>query len=791
MEREVSEVDRKLILKKTYLDRIYYHLTRNPIGQDELYTLVRKFFGEYLKLDYEFTYEELSQELNKIFIRPKVKEHIDEFLVRLSESEYLEESSLDTNSINMFLKELDEIIRNMIFEDKSAQAEESLIQKVLKMKGKESHGALDVASVSALIEELNFHISNGSMETAKTYYVNLMKAYDALGRNDKKKLHDAMNESYERLQTLIKNPHPQKPVKREDLSSALKYAKDLIDETTFYINASNLASAKASYSETLKAYESLNPDDRKLLHSDVNELYMQLQGMSSRPEKIDAQVRLLSKTIDEEHNEEPIQSIPVKSVVKPIIKSEVLAEIKKRMESEIPIGVIAQSVVKDISAEKQTGIAGIDIIQESTPEFKNVEGNMMFQPSVSAAGTANTAGSGTSSVANTKGMLDKVDNILGKVDNNIAGTSPNVSLTSSVSTDKGMDGKKIENSVNSAFSLKTESSQPAINPDNNNMLFTVGAPVIESAIKLSDKSSDTSSDKSDKLFDKSSDKLFDKSSDKSSDYTDTARKSGVSPPEKILSQEKAITPDKLVSGVNILEDNKSIKDRDIKNVKKSDKALVKDNVDYDNNISHNINAPSDVHDGAKDIIKIEAERVSQATADKLERLLNKITADILLEKFEAAKESYKDALIIYRKMDDTQKSKCYTKFYSTFKKLDEVLHQKSLRELLDNHMSGIRTSKRVITTDVTSPEPTHEESLKASKTSMLSTSMNIDEHVTRVNELIDESHFSINNRHPDLAMLKYFKALEIYRALPVEDKKRVYPGLRELFEKLSPAKVTR
>ena len=89
MDREVSEVDRKLFLKKTYLDKIDYFITRNPINQDELYSLIRKFFGEYLKLDYEFTYEELSQELNKVFIKPNIKEHIDDFLIRLSETEYL------------------------------------------------------------------------------------------------------------------------------------------------------------------------------------------------------------------------------------------------------------------------------------------------------------------------------------------------------------------------------------------------------------------------------------------------------------------------------------------------------------------------------------------------------------------------------------------------------------------------------------------------------------------------------------------------------------------------------
>ena len=152
MEREVSEVDRKLLLKKNYLDKIRYYLTRNPISQDELYFLVRKFFTEYLKLDYEFTYEELSQELNKVFIKPKVKEHIDMFLIRLSESEYLEETVLGTADINNYLRELDDIIRNMIFDDQPV-AEESpgIIQKVLKRKPESMHREMQQKSFTILI----------------------------------------------------------------------------------------------------------------------------------------------------------------------------------------------------------------------------------------------------------------------------------------------------------------------------------------------------------------------------------------------------------------------------------------------------------------------------------------------------------------------------------------------------------------------------------------------------------------------------------------------------------------
>ncbi|HEY9705541.1 MAG TPA: hypothetical protein V6C58_24095, partial [Allocoleopsis sp.] len=197
MEREVSELDRKLILKRNYLDKIYYYLNKDPIGQDELYIFVRKFFGEYLKLDYEFTYEELSQELNKAFIKPKAKERIDNFLLRLSESEYLEESSLGTVEINYYLTELNDIIKEIIYEEHSIIPESSIIKKVLNINGSEEN----ISEINSMIDEAIFHINKGNIDGAKKTYENIMKNYDALSKSDKKKIVDKVTDIYEKIQS--------------------------------------------------------------------------------------------------------------------------------------------------------------------------------------------------------------------------------------------------------------------------------------------------------------------------------------------------------------------------------------------------------------------------------------------------------------------------------------------------------------------------------------------------------------------------------------------------------------
>jgi len=179
--------------------------------------------------------------------------------------------------------------------------------------------------------------------------------------------------------------------------------------------------------------------------------------------------------------------------------------------------------------------------------------------------------------------------------------------------------------------------------------------------------------------------------------------------------------------------------------------------------------------------------------DKLNNLLKRIDDDIIMDRFDKAKETYKEALLIYRPMRDSEKSKCYERFYATFKKLDDSLHQKSLHDILDKHLSESIQSHRPLTLkkpDVSgaAAESYISESSKIINTTTLPLILANDLETTRVYELIEESYFNIDNSHSDLAMLKYFKALEFYHKLSISDKKKLYSDLYGLFKRLSIAK---
>jgi hypothetical protein len=130
MEKEVSDADRRALVKKKYLDKISYFLSRPAIDPEDLFVLVRGFFVEFLKLEYEFTYEELTIELNRIFIKPDDKKYVDKFLLDLSECEYLIESDLTVDEVKDFLQRMQKVILILVNEELIIAKKHSLFEKL-------------------------------------------------------------------------------------------------------------------------------------------------------------------------------------------------------------------------------------------------------------------------------------------------------------------------------------------------------------------------------------------------------------------------------------------------------------------------------------------------------------------------------------------------------------------------------------------------------------------------------------------------------------------------------------
>lgn len=133
MEKEVSEAERRLVIKRTYSEKINL-LIKQDISEKELYSIIRHFFSDFLKLEYEFTYEELSQELNKVFIKQALKQRIDKMLDELSWFEYMPDHDLSLVEKKKLLNDFNEMVDQLILDFEEKPGKSSFFDKLFGKK---------------------------------------------------------------------------------------------------------------------------------------------------------------------------------------------------------------------------------------------------------------------------------------------------------------------------------------------------------------------------------------------------------------------------------------------------------------------------------------------------------------------------------------------------------------------------------------------------------------------------------------------------------------------------------
>lgn len=169
MEKEVPEIERKRLVKKRYIEEIDYKLNKPSIEYQDAYSLVRGFFSELLKLDYEFTYEELSEELNKIFLKSSLKKDIDDFLYDLSESEYSFEKSPDQSQGKEMLTRLKTLIISVINEEEIEEHKPSFFERLF---GQAKPAQKTPEEKAVIKEEIPINTDMNVAETIETKTLN-------------------------------------------------------------------------------------------------------------------------------------------------------------------------------------------------------------------------------------------------------------------------------------------------------------------------------------------------------------------------------------------------------------------------------------------------------------------------------------------------------------------------------------------------------------------------------------------------------------------------------------------
>jgi hypothetical protein len=116
VDKVISPKD-KLISKKILLESIIkkadYYSAKNSVTDVDLYYIVKDFFKEFLDLKYEFSFDELVTELDKIYMEAAQRETVSNFILKIKLIEY-DDRSFDELEIKSFIKEFSDIAKMLI-----------------------------------------------------------------------------------------------------------------------------------------------------------------------------------------------------------------------------------------------------------------------------------------------------------------------------------------------------------------------------------------------------------------------------------------------------------------------------------------------------------------------------------------------------------------------------------------------------------------------------------------------------------------------------------------------------
>ena len=131
--------------------------SRGHVNEKEIYALSKEFFGELLKLDYEFTHEELIDELKKTYLEKKDLDQTVAFIRKIGVMEFTS-NEYSQDELKTMLEELKTILNRLVHEEKKlswlARLKQSLFGKKKKTEEEKTQSIGKEAVLAGLLEQL-------------------------------------------------------------------------------------------------------------------------------------------------------------------------------------------------------------------------------------------------------------------------------------------------------------------------------------------------------------------------------------------------------------------------------------------------------------------------------------------------------------------------------------------------------------------------------------------------------------------------------------------------------------
>lgn len=185
MVEEVKKARDLKSLKNKVDQQIKYLYSKVTLTPEEIYTITKNFFGKLLDINYEFSHEELIEELNKTYIDIELKKYISKFIEGIGKIEYNSTIVFSTQELKVLLEQFQQIVDKLAIEESKQNT-----------KGFSLFSQEEQKNLGELIEQIKLETK---LERAKEIYQEALAVYNEMSESDQQFYYDRLEESYKHL----------------------------------------------------------------------------------------------------------------------------------------------------------------------------------------------------------------------------------------------------------------------------------------------------------------------------------------------------------------------------------------------------------------------------------------------------------------------------------------------------------------------------------------------------------------------------------------------------------------
>lgn len=188
--------DENLKLHKQIHYKILHAKTKARITDKDVYVLSKEFFTQLLNLDYEFSHEELIEELKKTYMEKKDLDKTIKFINKMGKMEFTS-NNFSQEELKGMLDELHEILDHLVHEEEHIGWFEKLKRRLGK---KEAEKIIEEPADKGYVEQLKEYLkkikTEKDKEKLKEYYQEAITTYELLSEKAKIKFYNDLLKIY-------------------------------------------------------------------------------------------------------------------------------------------------------------------------------------------------------------------------------------------------------------------------------------------------------------------------------------------------------------------------------------------------------------------------------------------------------------------------------------------------------------------------------------------------------------------------------------------------------------------